>query len=275
VQQYGCELLDPALRQRQAEVHEGVKLDAAVLALRADECGLVQALEVIHNVAVIAQPVVGPGCRGQLLIRHTLRVRLLHDTQPTASTAGAQNLLDAQAMCGWLSRQGAAGATCWCQQHCLRSHEATASRPVTIQLASTSVACVHDGLPKSRLHRKQSDNFIKQTHVCMRAFACIAACCVAVPDLNVGLLLYPVDVLVQAIQQEAKELLAVMLLVAAELRCKLSNLGLECPRHHTANARLQDTDSTTGRAMNTTKPGCLAWRLASPVETLEHTTPAQ
>lgn len=77
MQQYGCELLDPALREGQAEVHEGVKLDAAVLALRAHQCGLVQALEVVDNVAVVAQAVVVPRSGSQLLIWHALTVRLL------------------------------------------------------------------------------------------------------------------------------------------------------------------------------------------------------
>jgi hypothetical protein len=56
--------------------------------------------------------------------------------------------------------------------------------------------------------------------------------------LDVWLLLYAVDVLVQAVQQEAQELLAVVLLVAAELGRKLGNLGLERARHHAANVSL-------------------------------------
>jgi hypothetical protein len=77
MQQYSCELLDLALRQRQAEVHEGVKLDAAVGAGGAHQRGLVQALEVIHDVAVVALAVVVPRCCSQLLVRHTLGVLLL------------------------------------------------------------------------------------------------------------------------------------------------------------------------------------------------------
>lgn len=58
-------------------------------------------------------------------------------------------------------------------------------------------------------------------------------------DLNVGLVLDPVDVLVQSIQQKGQELLAVMLLVAAELRSKLSDFCFEAARHHSAHLRLQ------------------------------------
>ena len=43
----------------------------------------------------------------------------------------------------------------------------------------------------------------------------------------------------QAIQQECQELLTVVLLVPAELRGKLRNLGLERTRRYTANTSLQ------------------------------------
>jgi hypothetical protein len=56
--------------------------------------------------------------------------------------------------------------------------------------------------------------------------------------LDVGFLLYPVDVLVQPVQQEGQELLAVVLLVATELGRKRSNLGLENARRHTADTSL-------------------------------------
>lgn len=65
--------------------------------------------------------------------------------------------------------------------------------------------------------------------------------------LDVGLLLYPVDVLMQAVHQEGQKLLAVMLLVAAELWSKLRQLGLEGARLDTANTRLHAGSHQAGR----------------------------
>lgn len=50
---------------------------------------------------------------------------------------------------------------------------------------------------------------------------------VGIPQLDVLLVLDSVEVLVQAVQQERQQLLAVVLLVAQELRGKVAHLGLQ------------------------------------------------
>jgi hypothetical protein len=50
----------------------------------------------------------------------------------------------------------------------------------------------------------------------------------------------------QSIQQEGEELLAVMLLIAAELGSKLSDLGFEATRDHSANLSLQENTKKSG-----------------------------
>mmetsp|Transcript_10307 Transcript_10307/g.28128 ORF Transcript_10307/g.28128 Transcript_10307/m.28128 type:complete len:227 (-) Transcript_10307:603-1283(-) len=63
---------------------------------------------------------------------------------------------------------------------------------------------------------------------------------VAVLLLNIGLVLNAVQVLMQAIQQERKELLAVMLRIATELRSKAANAVFEVPRCHMGNSTLPE-----------------------------------
>ena len=67
----------------------------------------------------------------------------------------------------------------------------------------------------------------------VRGAACVGR------HLDVPLLLDAVQVLVQAVQQERQQLLAVLLLVARELRREPRQRALECPRCHAADAGLQ------------------------------------
>lgn len=50
---------------------------------------------------------------------------------------------------------------------------------------------------------------------------------ISIPQLDVLFVLDSVEVLVQAVQQEGQQLLAVVLLVAQELRGKVAHLGLQ------------------------------------------------